>query len=255
MLTSVDLLTVVGVVILIIVVVFYIPLCIYGIYKYFVRRNDLILRKHFSYLNLVWASISFATMCSLQVIISIWTNVLTIGNLYLISQTFGYINIILIFYVTVLFLWRCYMNFYSIQYSNSIDTDHWKQLISNKSSTNNWFILHKSTYGNIKYWQKYVILVCVAFTSIIIIMRLIFNGRDEATSRARALFAIMFVSFCVSICVVLIGILYCKTPYYGDIFFIHQEIKYLIINWTVGTVVGIFLGLSGFVSDDETFRV
>ena len=223
------------------------PLCIYSIAKYYQYRNHLILKKHYSQINLFWVFISFSTMCCIQILIALWSNLIIVKDLNEIQPYFSVPVCLFSFYISVLFLWRSYMNYYGIKYANSIDADQWKQLISNEKSTNNWFIINKHKYGNYKYWQKYVLISFIVFTSIIVFLRFLFLHNDRL--RWSSILGILVIGTIIA--VILIGIIYCKTPYYGDIFYIHHEIKYLVVDWCVGIVCATLLGIGYVMVTDE----
>lgn len=59
------------------------------------------------------------------------------------------------------------MNYFTIKYSNAIDSDQWKQLINpnvrtdGAAGTYSWFIREKNKYGNYKHYRPFIAIITV----------------------------------------------------------------------------------------------
>eukprot|EP01084_Bolivina_argentea_P229009 386633_1 len=229
----------------------YLPLGLYSMYRYYMYRNHLILKKHYSEINLYMVTSSLLCLCFQQLF------VLFVGKIFAEKyQVYATIPSLTFAFVTsILFAWRCYMNYYCIKYSNAIDSDEWKQLINPLTTTNNWFILNKSTYGNYKYFYKHILIACCFYISLIVVLRLIFSSEDHETVRLRWLTLMSIPALFTFIVISFIGYIYCKTPKYGDIFYIHSELKYMITVFLVCISSMIVLAIIMYLFHNLTIKI
>eukprot|EP01084_Bolivina_argentea_P043791 80642_1 len=151
--------------------IIFFPFAVYGIYRYYTCRNHVILKKHYSEINLYMVTSSIMLFWSLQGLILVWGGILSSSYQQYFITPVGCFGT----YSTIIFTWRCYMNYFSIKLSNAIDTEGWKQLINPLQSTTNFFIINKHTYGNYKYFYKHIIIIISIFNILWLILRLIFN--------------------------------------------------------------------------------
>ena len=75
----------------------------------------------------------------------------------ILYQQYMSIFILILFTVSL----KVYLSFYDINYSQTIINNEWKSLIDPTIADGdiNWYIKHKNTIGNSKYWIKYLVLI------------------------------------------------------------------------------------------------
>ena len=138
----------------------------YALKQFNIVKDDFIFKKRHSAITMVLViMVIINTLNSILLIISdhiLYERIkFSIGQIFLYQQ---YISIfILIIFTLCLRIW---INFYDINYSQTIINNEWKSLIDptvgdngNGTSKINWFIKHKNTFGNSRYWIKYLILL------------------------------------------------------------------------------------------------
>ena len=171
-----------------------------------------------------------------------------------------------------IFVWRVYINYYDIKYSQQMINNDWKSIINSSITNNtnnklNWFITHKNTLGNPRYWTKFVALtyiLCVitlyiwVFAQCNVKQCLAIRPWRESEEDQIVQIWLGVNNLGILFCIpggILLAIFRCKTPKFADNFFVRKEIRYILICFmltitcnmpTIGIIV-----ISGdeFISD------
>eukprot|EP01084_Bolivina_argentea_P069929 127175_1 len=218
------------IVILIIVIVLfvciYVPLGIYHGIKYYQKRNHTVYRSRYS--NITLYEIKFLLS---YFIYSVFTLIITfITPLSGVAREsiyfFAYLLLYLIMYVWV---WRFWMISYTLIWTNDIMNNEWMTVINSINTANtSWYVLNKHTYGNY-IWVKWKLLF-IAIISAIIHSGSSFVGTmlyGEHSSKGN--FTELFFSWPYVIPILILIIIYWKTPTFNDNFYVSKEIKYIFI--------------------------
>eukprot|EP01083_Nonionella_stella_P049030 130773_1 len=139
--------------------------------------------------------------------------------------------------VLTLIIFRSYLIHYNIKYTVNLSTCQWQSLLSDTVSTNDFYVRHRTTYGNWKYVLRY-------FIGYIIVGSLIGISLTVPSHSE------LFYAFWNLILIVFGVILFAKTPNFDDAYFMRTEMKYLWCFHLHCIVLYIAMFVLIFVFDD-----
>ena len=120
-----------------------------------------------------------------------------------------------IFYIALLRFWLTY---FDLQYFKTVSTNEWKQLINSEGKYDNFFIVQKSKYGNLRYLLRYWI-PWLSVSIIISTICFIFGGS-----------AGLLIDICMLLIPIIVTlIIWKKTPDFVDLFRIRGMIVSICI--------------------------
>jgi len=248
-----DLLFILGIIISGTACVVYVPISVHVILKYYRLRNHLVIKKHFSEIQLHLVAALFVLMVFL-----ILLNLSTCGILPNDTLYWSLSPCVVTFALTAtLLLWRSYMNYFTIQYSNAIDSDRWKQLVNPERTkdimaNHIWFIREKATYGNYKLYRPYIAMFTILNILIVAslqIAAIILHAEQTISPFILGIFGLTSIEVLCALS--LVGYLYCKTPKYGDIFYVHQEMQWMAVLGVAGTVILVVMSVISMLLKSE----
>eukprot|EP01083_Nonionella_stella_P059151 154769_1 len=252
-----------------IVIFIYIPYCIYAVKQLQKVQHNIIFRKRFCRI-----SITFIIISLISYVFDVAVGLLTYGaSVPIIIQLNIFYSIHLwILWLSLLdlllfiFVWKVFCIFYQTMYSQVILNNEWKSIInpalSDVSLQQNWFIKHKSTFGNLSFWKKYLILTFIITLFIMYAMTIIWCYANTGicifkpehkdpyyTTKAQQYGAFLIsIAFVIGlIAIALIFVVRCKTPEFEDTFYIRDELKNVILICAITVLIHIVLTLIWFI--------
>eukprot|EP01084_Bolivina_argentea_P092871 167062_1 len=224
----------------------FVVISIISLKRFYAVKNNFIFKKRHSILTI--ASGIIITLNILNgTLILIFDHIFTSFIKFSMISTFIYIQyasmFLLIMYTVTLKTW---MNYYDTNFSATLINNEWKSLIDPTINNYkiNWFIKHKHTFGNIKYWIKYIIFIYLFSLILMLLLEALFcwtshknynkcyhlrNSFQHFTYRQTIFnydnyIAIIFV---IASWILIVTIRY-KTNSFKDSFYVKKEIQYLL---------------------------
>ena len=161
----------------------------------------------------------------------------------LIVSIVSSVNSILAYLVLYCFVWRYWCISYEIKWTKYIINNQWKVIINPEHHENinnetskqiNWYLTHKNTFGNHK-WVKYRLFIVAILSALMYIV-----GTTYHTHNGKSIYSNLeihdniyltqiYSSWPYTLPLILILIIYCKTPSILDNFYIQKEMKYITV--------------------------
>eukprot|EP01084_Bolivina_argentea_P120969 214447_1 len=154
----------VGLIIVGIIYLIYLPICIYGIYKYNKHKNWIVMRKRYQ-----WITVFILINLVLSLLL------LPILIILIFSESKYAVSYICILYGVIVFAinvgwkmcWRLWMYYYDIKWIYAVSNRVWESLIDKRATENNWFINNRDKYGNWRYWLTPYF--CIVFINLFLV--------------------------------------------------------------------------------------
>ena len=183
----------------------FVPTMWYYPYKFWIYRKYKCINKRYPYLTIAmtfWIFVFIAFERPLLMIVAF--EIYNEPWIRLIVLVLYVCCLHSIFYIGLLRFWLTY---FDLQYFKTVSTNEWKQLINSTGQYDNFFIVQKSKYGNLRYLLRY--WIPWLFTSIILsIVCFLFVGK----------FAALVDITMLLIPIVLTVIIWKRTPDFVDLF-------------------------------------
>eukprot|EP01084_Bolivina_argentea_P092873 167064_1 len=223
----------------------FLPISIYALRKLWLVKDNLIFKKRQSSITICFVIVALINFC---LVIGLFIPRVIYDDAFgpaITTHLFAqYCSSFIV--IVCIFCWRVYINYYEVNYSKNIVNNEWKSLINStisRKNEKNWFITHKNTFGNTKYWPKYIILIyilCIIIYYIYILFECDFftNCNEWPYKTPQKRNHIQAIWNTINIITLAIGtpgiivlaIIRYKTPKFEDNFFVGTEIKYILIN-------------------------
>ena len=197
----------------------------YG-YQYREIRDSIVFRKRFGHISLYEVFFMVFNFLSTGLFIALsylYPELIMLQILYFLADTAG----IIVFWM---WTWRFWLIHYNIQWTTAYLKNKWKHGIDPlyiKITKTNWYISHKTTYGNNKWIFSRFIVPAVVFLEIFVYIPDTLSIFLFSQKLANIFDIIQSISPFISF--IIISIIYCKTPTLKDNFFILQEMKCMMI--------------------------
>ena len=202
--------------------------------RYAVHLHHIVLKKRYSRI-VFWEIIIFITLLLFDssVFVAMIISERDIESLPVTISLLGANIAEFLLYST--WVWRFYLLMYDISWITAAKNDHWQNIINPtyKDSIASWFISNKKKWGNTKWTFFHLFVPLLIIGTLLQDMSLILSLlKVDQGNTTRDLLNIMdYIIGCVPL--ILLIIIYCKIPSFQDKFFIHQELKNILIAISV----------------------
>eukprot|EP01083_Nonionella_stella_P091298 255242_1 len=211
------------------------PILTYHSYKYYLFREHIAMQKRYCHINMfeIAATIS-------KLLLAVTTTLLLIFNIgfeSVIFNTFELLQQLSVFCTGYVQIWRFWMLRYDIIFTNIAINDEWKSIINpfytnSKSGTEHqklsWYFQHRTNFGDAKWFGTRIILPLIILSAAIHTYILLTDTLHHETY-GRIQTDQLIASIVNVTPLIAFIILYAKTPYIDDNFFIRSEMKLLFI--------------------------
>ena len=219
------------------------PCCWYFSRQFYKHRRNMVIHKRYPKLTMIWCILS---ILSITITRPLYLFTYTICddpqnfNLdcnYIQNQNFifmmHYIHTFF-FYLTHFAGWvlllRYWLIYFNVNWTKATLSKTWKIHLNHLEIAKNWYLSHKSTFGNSKYCLKRMTIVYLIVAAIMVCL-MIFALESDGPS----INAIAGLLFNIAPLVIMCILVY-KIRAFGDNFYIVQEIKWLIIVTFIASI-------------------
>ena len=146
-------------------------------------------------------------------------------------------------------IYRCWMLYYDVNFTNSCQNLEWKQCITSDMQSlrkETWFIQNKRTYGNAKYMLKRVVSVTFCLVILYMINTTLFTLNVTELELFHIIISIFFPSTLIFMVVI-----NNKMPRFNDHIYVYKEFRiismiYFLCNlsYIIGGITSIFTGFT-----------
>eukprot|EP01084_Bolivina_argentea_P281532 481708_1 len=221
------------------------PVLCYWTYRFSKYKNNLIVQKRHQKIAILIAIFSIFVVCVerplylLRYTLNAETIKVTDTNIPTFTLIIYYIQEVLgdtIIPNAWLLTLRYWLIHFNVKWTKNTIDSKWKIHLNADQVKKNWYLKNKSTYGNLSWILKRLMIIISILISIHLTMEILFpKGFVFAT----------LVSFLLIITPMIIPyILYIKMRKFQDKFYIMQEFRNITINIFVGTVAYLLIGMS-----------
>ena len=239
------------------------PLLIYWSYKFYQHRNHIAIQKRTPYFTLIFCVNSILVRLierPLYLFGLVYTDkpstdilhgnqeepTLILALYYLRTISFAFLQIS----TSWVLLSRFWMIYFNVNWTRSTMSKTWKIHINPVNSDKDWFLTHKSTYGNFKYNLKGICIIYLTSAFILVLFEL-FMYESIGT-----LITVLLLSSLVLGPVIGIFVLGCKIRKYEDNFMVIKEFNYMLVIMVSMIFVYIIVGgiLPEILNMDQFWR-
>ena len=225
-----------------------VPFVIYCIYKFNQRKDDIIIQKRYPSITLIFgviiikcddttSIISTHTICDDP---QNFTLDCDISNEFVL-KTMHYSLLFSVYTISTVDLWiillRYWLIFYNVNWTRSTTNQTWKIHLNPSNAESDWYLSHKSTFGNIKYCGKRLFILYLIVVILVFMLKFFIWTDDGA--EINMIVGIFFTV--IPVCILLIFA--CKIRKFKDGFYIIKEIKWITLIVMSGLICYPFFGV------------
>ena len=246
----------------IIMALIYIPMCCYGLYAYSQLSTNLIIKKRHYRISMIFGLLMIwliLLVCCIQLCLGWWIT-LDSASIWLF-----YPYLVISQMATLVFMLKVYLNYFDIHYSKEFINSKWKSLISSSyasedQSRHTWYVSHRHTLGDSRFWVKYLLLACALQIVLVYALQKNLWPRDEYGLQSAEQLVFFQNAFLLPTGLLMAAFsvyVRCRTPEFDDVFLIRKEIMLCLCAWTLGLVCNgpLLFVFWCFVRDDELLDV
>eukprot|EP01084_Bolivina_argentea_P075850 137461_1 len=235
----------------------YLPTLLYFGKKYYRKRKHVAVKQRYGYITLMEITCSCISICTFGIFNFINNYNNFDANLNRKSYNIVYIIILLLLglftpLVYVGWAWRFFMISYDMKFEIATNNKQWQYIINPSSiqlTESKWIIQKKNTYGNARWIGKHFILPWVVFWFIYTAVLITRYANNSTIGGIFFAIGAFFNEYSLYIALVII---YWKIPRFNDHFYISDELKRVIITYTIIPLCDLGSGIYQIISKQTT---